>query len=134
MSTDPLVLIDDPAPLGGGPRPGASPWKILVVDDDQGVHWVTRMVLRNLVYDGRPLVLLSAYSAADARAVLTAQPDVALILLDVVMESPDAGLRLVPVIREELGLRATRQRKAQHQRRQPVCFHRALNQYWMLAA
>jgi len=108
MPSEPLLLIDDSEPGLPAPGAGAPPWPILVVDDDEGVHWVTRMVLRNLLHAGRPVVLLGAHSAAEAKAILQQRRDVALILLDVVMETVDAGLRLIPVIREELGLRATR--------------------------
>jgi len=56
-----------------------------------------------LRYKERPLALLSAYSAAEGYRILQQQPDIALILLDVVMETDDAGLRLVERIRNELG-------------------------------
>lgn len=96
-----------PAPRAGdGGDQGA--WKVLVVDDDRDVHLVTNMVLRDFEYEGRRLELLDAYSAAGAVEVLRANPDVALILLDVIMETQDAGLRVVKTLREDLGLRDTR--------------------------
>ncbi|MDD3329620.1 MAG: EAL domain-containing protein [Zoogloea sp.] len=84
------------------------PWKVLIVDDDPEVHQATLFALRGVTISNRKLELLNAYSSAQARAVLEAHPDVAVILLDVVMESHDAGLTLVRVIREELGRRDTR--------------------------
>ncbi|WP_343845190.1 PP2C family protein-serine/threonine phosphatase [Bowmanella denitrificans] len=81
---------------------GGSPWKVLVVDDDEEVHVLTRLVLRDLVFEGRPLQLLSARSGIQAREVLTSESNIALVLLDVVMESDDAGLQLVKYIRREL--------------------------------
>ena len=42
---------------------------------------------------GRPLAFLHAYSALEARAILKREPDIAVVLLDVVMERPDAFLR-----------------------------------------
>ena len=89
----------------GAPRESAAlpPWIVLIVDDDHYVHEATSLVLAGERIHGRGLRFLHAYSAAEARDVVTANPGVALILLDVVMETPDAGLRLVPVIREELG-------------------------------
>lgn len=81
----------------------ASVWKILVVDDDAEVHQATEFALHDAEICGRQLALLHAYSAAEARAVLVADADVAVILLDVVMERHDAGLELVRTIRAELG-------------------------------
>ncbi|MBT1063850.1 SpoIIE family protein phosphatase [Bowmanella sp. Y26] len=84
-------------------RDSNQPWKVLIVDDDEEVHILTRLVLRDLVFERRPLLLLSAKSAAEARKVLADEQDIALVLLDVVMESDDAGLQLVKFIRGELG-------------------------------
>lgn len=59
-------------------------------------------------YKGRGIELLSAHSDIEARQVMSSQSDIAVVLLDVVMETDDAGLQLVSVIREELGNTATR--------------------------
>ena len=78
-------------------------WRVLVVDDDVDVHAVTRLALRNVSFKGRELELFSAYSGAEGFQILRDTPDVALVLLDVVMETDDAGLILARRIREELG-------------------------------
>ena len=78
------------------------PWKILIVDDEPDVHSMTRLALRDVHYRGRPLELLSAYSAKEGFAALRDNPDTAIILLDVVMETDDAGLQLASRIRNEL--------------------------------
>lgn len=83
-------------------------WRILVVDDDQDVHDATMLVLRNAIILNRALEVLHAYSAAEARKLLTDTTDIAVILLDVVMESDDAGLQLVDYIRRELKLEEVR--------------------------
>lgn len=75
---------------------------LLVVDDDEAVLQVTRLVLSRFRYKDRPLEILEASSAAGAMSILAARTDIAVILLDVVMESDDAGLRLVEHIREVL--------------------------------
>lgn len=80
-----------------------APWKILVADDDVNVHDTTLLALNGVLIHGRPLEFLHAYSAAQAKQVLIENPDTSLVLLDVVMETIDAGLRLVEVIRNELG-------------------------------
>lgn len=79
------------------------PWCVLVVDDDPEVCQVTRLVLGSVRFDGRGIELLEATSAAGAIEVLHGRPDVAVILLDVVMETPQAGLELVHRVRRELG-------------------------------
>lgn len=78
------------------------PWKILVVDDEEGVHQVTKLALKDFTFDNKKLKLFHAYSAAQALEYLVEHPNVAIVLLDVVMESEHAGLRLVKKIREDL--------------------------------
>ncbi|HZV64988.1 MAG TPA: DUF3369 domain-containing protein [Telluria sp.] len=78
-------------------------WRVLIVDDDVDVHAVTRLALRNVSFKGRELELFSAYSGAEGYRILSETPDIALVLLDVVMETDDAGLILARRIREELG-------------------------------
>jgi len=78
------------------------PWRILIVDDDTDTHEVTRLVLSSVTYKDRPLELISAYSTKQAYEVLTVRRDIALVLLDVVMDTNDAGLVLVQRIRSEL--------------------------------
>ncbi|HRF43448.1 MAG TPA: EAL domain-containing protein [Candidatus Competibacteraceae bacterium] len=80
------------------------PWKILVVDDDHEVHNTTQFVLRDQYVFGRPLCLLHAYSGLEAHKHLREHPDIAVALLDVVMETEQAGLDLVEYIRDELKL------------------------------
>ena len=75
-------------------------WKILVVDDEPAIHQVTKLALRNLTVLGRPSVLINALCAQDAREQLAKNPDIAVILLDVVMETEDAGLEFIKHIRE----------------------------------
>ncbi len=80
----------------------APPWHVLVVDDDPEVHEVTRLVLGSFRFAGRPLDLISVDSARRAFDHLRDHDDIAVVLLDVVMESEQAGLELVRRIREEL--------------------------------
>ena len=78
------------------------PWKVMVIDDDKSTHDVTAMVLNGFNYEGRGLHIISGYSAQDVYQLLEEHPDTAVILLDVVMESEQAGLEAVRYIREEL--------------------------------
>ena len=77
-------------------------WKLLIVDDEEDVHKVTQLVLSGFSFAGKKLDMISCYTRTDAEKVLREQPDIAVILLDVVMEEDDAGLKLVRFIREEL--------------------------------
>jgi len=79
-------------------------WHVLIVDDDQDVHESTVFSLRNTEILGRHLQFEHAYSAKEAAEKLNAGIAYAVILLDVVMEDEHAGLGLVKVIREEIGL------------------------------
>ncbi|WP_305987393.1 EAL domain-containing protein [Roseibium sp. MMSF_3544] len=85
-----------------------SPWKILIVDDDPDVHEVTRIAVDGCLFEGRAFELLHALSAQEARQCLIERDDIAVALIDVVMESDTAGLGLVSWIRSELGNNFTR--------------------------
>ncbi|MCM8623497.1 MAG: DUF3369 domain-containing protein [Candidatus Accumulibacter sp.] len=100
---DELVFVEDDGPWSD--KDGAAcPWRILVVDDDPGVHEATRFALANIIILDRPLALFHASSGAEAVALLRVTEKIAVVLLDVVMESDDAGLRMVDIIRNELKL------------------------------
>ena len=77
-------------------------WKVLLVDDEDDIHAVLHMALKDILVEGRPLQLLDAKSAAEAKALLGEHPDLSLILLDVVMETELAGLALVQHIRRDI--------------------------------
>jgi diguanylate cyclase len=79
-------------------------WRVMIVDDDIDVHSATLFALSNVEMQRRPLEFVHAYSAAEARELLAREEDIAVILLDVVMEQDDAGLQLVRHIREVLKL------------------------------
>lgn len=100
---DLLEFVDDGEASTAGEQ-WATPWRILVVDDDADVHESTAFGLRGMEIEGRPLELLHAYSGAQALELLARERDVAVILLDVVMENEAAGLQTVGHIRGALGL------------------------------
>jgi signal transduction histidine kinase len=101
MADDDIVhLIDDD---GDRPLPDQSRrWKIAIIDDEPAVHDGTRFALGDYQLNGQGLEILSAYSAAEGRQLMRSHPDVAVVLLDVIMESDTAGLDLVEFIREDL--------------------------------
>ena len=77
-------------------------YRVLVVDDEPDIHAVTKLSVRGLTYADREVELLSATSGAEAVETMRANPDVAVILLDVVMETDSAGLDACRAIRDEL--------------------------------
>jgi signal transduction histidine kinase len=96
---DVLQLIEDDV------RPHAASarkWKIAVIDDDAAVHEGTRFALSDYVLNGQTLEILSAYSGAEGEKLMRDNPDIAAVLLDVIMETDAAGLQLVEFIRNEL--------------------------------
>ncbi|MET3134174.1 CheY-like chemotaxis protein [Oxalobacteraceae bacterium GrIS 1.11] len=102
-------LLEDDQPEAQGDTANApAPWRVLIVDDDVDVHVVTKFSLSNTSFLGRRLSFLHAYSGAEALALLRNTPDIAVVLLDVIMESNDAGLQVARRIREELGNKMVR--------------------------
>lgn len=95
-----FLAEDDPA--GSAIEQTLGEWHLLIVDDDEEIHTVTKLALNDLVVMGRQLVFHHAYSGKTAIEFLRVNPQIALVLLDVVMESDDAGLKVVRQIRDEL--------------------------------
>lgn len=80
-------------------------WNILIVDDDKEIHTVTRLALADLIVNDRKLNFLHAYSGKEAQQLLHEYgTSIAIILLDVVMETDHAGFDVVRYIRESMGL------------------------------
>lgn len=83
-------------------------WKVLIVDDEEDVHDVTTMALRRVVFEDKQLKLFHAYSASEAIQILIEEVDIAIGLIDVVMENDTSGLDLVKTIRSQMGNEAIR--------------------------
>jgi two-component system sensor histidine kinase ChiS len=95
------MLFSEDAPETRQTR-SRTPWKVLIVDDEEDIHSVTEIALRDFTYRGKSIKFYSAYSAKEAREILEQNPDMALVLLDVVMETDQAGLDLVKYIRGQM--------------------------------
>jgi CheY-like chemotaxis protein len=78
------------------------PWKVLIVDDENDIHTMTQLALKNFQFAQRPLQIFQAMSGTQAREILQVEPDIAVALIDVVMETDDAGLQLIDFIRNQL--------------------------------
>ncbi|MBU1405069.1 MAG: DUF3369 domain-containing protein [Proteobacteria bacterium] len=103
-SHEAVFFADEPEESGssGQQSVGNGAWKVLVVDDEEEVHAVTKLVLADFTYENKRLLFLHAYSGREARELIAEHPDTAIIFLDVVMEKNDAGLDVIRHIREEL--------------------------------
>ena len=84
------------------------PWKVVIVDDDEQVHKVTEMTLKTFSFEQRKLEFIHLYSGEQTKEYFEKHNDIALVFLDVVMESDHAGLEVVKYIRETLGNHYTR--------------------------
>ncbi|HEY0921318.1 DUF3369 domain-containing protein [Rheinheimera pacifica] len=97
--SDDFLFAEEPEPiiavLNGS-------WKVLIVDDEPEVHAVTKLALSDFTFQSKNLSFISAYSGSEAKQLIKQHPDTAIILLDVVMETDDAGLLVARYIREEL--------------------------------
>ena len=103
-SEDDLIFLDELEAYEASPiAKTSSTWRIMIIDDDPDVHSATTFALGSLEIQSRALSFLHAYSAAEARDILSKETDIAIILLDVVMEQEDAGLQLVSHVRKTLG-------------------------------
>ena len=105
LPDDTLQFLDE---TDEGDAAAPEGWRVLIVDDDEGVHLATRFAFKEFRYAGRGVEFDSAYSAQHARSVLAQEQGYACILLDVVMENDRAGLDLVHYIRRDLRDETTR--------------------------
>ncbi|MCL4410781.1 MAG: DUF3369 domain-containing protein [Gammaproteobacteria bacterium] len=102
---DQFLFAEEPVPSNDAL---SERWKILIVDDEPEVHAVTRLALSDFEFLGRKLEFYSAESGEEGCRLMEEHPDAAIILLDVVMETDDAGLRVAKYIREDLDNHFTR--------------------------
>ena len=84
------------------------PYKIIISDDDDEVHRMTKLVLKGFQMEGVGLEFIDAFSEKETIEVLKKNPDAAIILLDVVMEDNESGLRVVKFMREVMNNNLTR--------------------------
>jgi response regulator RpfG family c-di-GMP phosphodiesterase len=104
-----LIFADEEANDADYPKKSAKkPWCILLVDDDSEVHAVTRLALKGFEFQGSQLELISAHSGQAGREVFHSRDDIALAIVDVVMETDHAGLDLVRYVRDTLENHRTR--------------------------
>lgn len=90
------VLKHEPA------KPNSPPWLVLIIDDEEDVHTITKLTLNSFQVDNKPIKIISAYSKAEGIIKFNENPDIALAIVDVVMETDSAGLELIDYVRNKL--------------------------------
>lgn len=76
---------------------------VLSIDDDALFQRSLELSLRQFRYRDASINFVMARSAAEGALLLMEYPDISVVLLDVMMETDDAGLRLVRNVREVMG-------------------------------
>lgn len=101
---DEVIIEDDlDEPENVSPK-----WRVLVVDDDEGVHQSTSFAIRGAKILGKEVDLVHAKSAREAMDILSRDDGFELAIVDVVMENKHAGLDLAKWIRSKRSLENTR--------------------------
>ena len=77
-------------------------YKILIVDDEESVHQITKISISSMNFKSFKIKFLHAYSGKEAKKIMQEHDDIAMALVDVIMETPNAGLDLVEYIRNDL--------------------------------
>lgn len=103
-----LILQEEETPEKADKEVAVNSWKIILVDDNAEVHQATKLILKRFVFEEKPLNLISAFSGEEGKSLIATHPDTAVIILDVVMETNDAGLRVAKYIREVLKNKSVR--------------------------
>ncbi len=99
---DEFLFLDEIEETGGSATPAGNRWKIIIIDDDKSTIQTSVRILRDFIFEGRKLNIITGSSGKEAKHLISQHPDSAAILLDVIMETDEAGLRVVSYIREEL--------------------------------
>ncbi|SFI26754.1 Response regulator receiver domain-containing protein [Tindallia magadiensis] len=95
-------LKDDLKEVPKESSPKRNHYKIIVADDDKDVHTVTKLLLKDFQFEGKGLEFIHTYDEETTKNALVTHKHIAIILLDVVMDTKNSGLRIVEFIRNEL--------------------------------
>ena len=77
-------------------------WKVLITDDQEMIHVMIKHYLKDYQFQGIGLQFIDSFSCKDAKSLLNNNPDIAVVILDVMLEEPDSGFQIVQYIRETL--------------------------------
>lgn len=98
--------MDDGMPFppltGGTGNAGDAPWTILIIDPDDDFHRSCRTTLADLAFHDMRVHILSASGPTDARALLPANPGLAMVLLTLAPGGDGRALALIAHVRNDL--------------------------------
>ncbi len=77
-------------------------YKVIIADDDDEVHKITKMLLGDFTFNSRKLEFIDTYSGSETMEVLASRDDIAILFLDVVMEKKNSGFEVVEYLRNDL--------------------------------
>ena len=77
-------------------------WKILITDDQEFIHVMIKHYLSDYQFQGKCLEYIDAFSGNEAIQKLDEHSDIAVIILDVMLEEQDTGFKMVQYIRDTL--------------------------------
>ncbi len=103
-----LLFAPEDQDLENQDNKSSNTWKIAIIDDDILVHQVTKMVLEDYTFDGMPVEFIGAFSRKEGHKLFEEHNDIAVCILDVIMETDTAGIELAHDIREQLNNHTTR--------------------------
>ena len=75
-------------------------YKILIADDDEDIHTLTNILLKDFSFENSKLTFIHTYSTMETLKALDQNSDIAVIILDVVMEEMNSGLEIIDYIRK----------------------------------
>jgi signal transduction histidine kinase len=99
---DELIFLDEHEEPSSSPLSSEDHWKIIVIDDDPAILQTSIRILRDFTFENRGLNVITGTSGVEAKELIAKHTDTAIILLDVIMESDDAGLQVITYIRDVL--------------------------------
>lgn len=106
--SDELIFLEEDTDTPSCFIPEGDPWTIVVIDDDLSILQTSIRILQEFTFEGRALSIITGTSGEQAKELISKNPDAAIILLDVIMETDYAGLDVVTYIREEMKNEAVR--------------------------
>jgi len=81
---------------------------VLIVDDDQGMHMISRLLIRGMTFQGKKVALISAHSIEEARQQFAENQDVSVAVINAPEGQIDQYIQLIRHLRHTLKLKELR--------------------------
>ena len=73
-----------------------------MVDDDRDIHALTSIILNDFQFQNKPLRIHYARTSEQALECIAQNPNIQLMLIDMVMEDKDSGMKIIQHLRDDL--------------------------------